>query len=258
MKLYAIRRRDGWHSPEELQATAGVSTRVGDEEMSEDIRWIRSYVVHESDGALGTVCIYQASSPEKVREHAERVGHAGDGDLRDRRHGARPAGSRCRPGLRFSLLREGGCVGARPLCLARGAHIPARSHASSRQRRHDATAPRRHQRRSAHVPVERARADQRAHVHDAGDPRRERQAVSRRAVRRGGLGEERPRCGPDHAQPRPHARDGRLPPGGAGRERPGASHLPPPCASRPAVLRRLAGLAARGVRGRSGAGIRSS
>jgi hypothetical protein len=74
MKLYAIRRRVGWHSPEEIQATAGVSARVGDEEMSEDIRWIRSYVVHEPDGALGTVCIYQASSPEKVREHAERVG----------------------------------------------------------------------------------------------------------------------------------------------------------------------------------------
>jgi hypothetical protein len=39
-----------------------------------DIRWIRSYVVHEADGGLGTVCIYQASSPEKIREHAERAG----------------------------------------------------------------------------------------------------------------------------------------------------------------------------------------
>jgi len=25
-------------------------------------------------GGLGTVCIYQASSPEKIREHAERAG----------------------------------------------------------------------------------------------------------------------------------------------------------------------------------------
>ena len=41
--------------------------------MSDDIRWIRSYVVHEPDGSLGTVCIYQASSPEKIREHASRV-----------------------------------------------------------------------------------------------------------------------------------------------------------------------------------------
>ena len=42
--------------------------------MSADIRWIRSYVVVEDDGGLGTVCIYQASSPEKIREHADRVG----------------------------------------------------------------------------------------------------------------------------------------------------------------------------------------
>ena len=45
-----------------------------DKEMSADIRWIRSYVVHEEDGTLGTLCVYQASSPEKIREHAERVG----------------------------------------------------------------------------------------------------------------------------------------------------------------------------------------
>ena len=46
--------------------------------MSSDIRWIRSYVVEESDGALGTVCIYEASSPEKIREHAKRVGMPAD------------------------------------------------------------------------------------------------------------------------------------------------------------------------------------
>jgi hypothetical protein len=41
--------------------------------MSDDIRWIRSYVVQEEDGSLGTVCIYEASSPEKIREHASRA-----------------------------------------------------------------------------------------------------------------------------------------------------------------------------------------
>ena len=46
--------------------------------MSEDIRWIRSYVVKESDGSLGTVCVYLASSPEKVLEHASRVGMPAD------------------------------------------------------------------------------------------------------------------------------------------------------------------------------------
>ena len=78
MLLYAIRRRDGWTTPEALQATAGRSKQVGDEEMSADVRWIRSYVVEEADGGLGTICIYQASSPEKLREHAARVGMPAD------------------------------------------------------------------------------------------------------------------------------------------------------------------------------------
>lgn len=38
--------------------------------MSEDIRWIRSYVLEESSGSLGTVCIYQATGPEAIRQHA--------------------------------------------------------------------------------------------------------------------------------------------------------------------------------------------
>ena len=74
MDLYVIRRRDGWRSPEELQAAAERSRKVGEEEMSDDIRWIRSYVTEEEGGALGTVCIYEASSPEKIREHASRAG----------------------------------------------------------------------------------------------------------------------------------------------------------------------------------------
>ena len=78
MNLYVIRRPSGWHSPESLQAAAARSKQVGDEEMSEDIRWIRSYVVHEADGTLGSFCIYQASSPEKIREHAGRVGMPAD------------------------------------------------------------------------------------------------------------------------------------------------------------------------------------
>ena len=75
MKTYVILRRGGWRSGEELEAAAARSSQVGDEEMSDDIRWIRSYVMAEpDDGGLGTVCIYEASSPEKIREHAERAG----------------------------------------------------------------------------------------------------------------------------------------------------------------------------------------
>ena len=73
MNTYVILRRSGWRSPEDLQAAAARSARVGDEEMSDDIRWIRSYVLEEDGGSVGTVCIYQASSPEAIREHASRA-----------------------------------------------------------------------------------------------------------------------------------------------------------------------------------------
>jgi thiamine biosynthesis protein ThiC len=73
MQQYVILRRSGWQSPDELQEAAGRSSKVGDEEMSDDIRWIRSYVLDEGGGPVGTVCIYEASSPEAIREHASRA-----------------------------------------------------------------------------------------------------------------------------------------------------------------------------------------
>ena len=73
MNTYAILRRSGWRSPEDLQQAAARSTKVGDEEMSDDIRWIRSYVLEEDGGSVGTVCIYQATSPEAIRDHAKRA-----------------------------------------------------------------------------------------------------------------------------------------------------------------------------------------
>jgi thiamine biosynthesis protein ThiC len=73
MDTYVILRRSGWRSPEDLEAAAGRSAQVGDEEMSDDIRWIRSYVLEEDGGSVGTVCVYQASSPEAIEEHARRA-----------------------------------------------------------------------------------------------------------------------------------------------------------------------------------------
>ena len=73
MDTYVILRRSGWQSPEELQEAAGRSSKVGDEEMSDDVRWIRSYVLEENGGSVGTVCIYQATSPEAIRDHATRA-----------------------------------------------------------------------------------------------------------------------------------------------------------------------------------------
>ena len=73
MQTYAILRRGGWKSGEELETAAARSREVGDNEMSDDIRWIRSYVLGEEAGGLGTVCIYQASSPDAIRDHAKRA-----------------------------------------------------------------------------------------------------------------------------------------------------------------------------------------
>ena len=73
MNLYAILRRDGFADAKDLEQAAARSTKVGDG-MPDDIRWIRSYVLAENSGAVGTVCIYQASSPEAIRKHAKDAG----------------------------------------------------------------------------------------------------------------------------------------------------------------------------------------
>ena len=71
MELYAILRRGGWRSGGELEEAAARSSKVGEEQMSQDVRWIRSYVLDEGGGSVGTVCIYEASSPEAIRKHAQ-------------------------------------------------------------------------------------------------------------------------------------------------------------------------------------------
>jgi len=78
MELFAIRRRNEWRSPAELEKTAARSSEIGDGEMSDQVRWIRSYVVNDDDGTLGTICIYEAVSPDALREHAKRVGMPAD------------------------------------------------------------------------------------------------------------------------------------------------------------------------------------
>ena len=69
METYVILRRGGWRTTADLEEAAARSTAEGDR-MPDDIAWIRSYVLAEPDGSVGTVCIYQASSPEAIRAHA--------------------------------------------------------------------------------------------------------------------------------------------------------------------------------------------
>ena len=71
MELYAILRRSGWRSGAELEEAAGRSTKVGNEDMPDEVRWIRSYVLSEDGGSVGTVCIYQATDEDAIRKHGD-------------------------------------------------------------------------------------------------------------------------------------------------------------------------------------------
>jgi len=73
MKLYGILRRNGWATSADLQVGGEKSAQVGDEPGS-GVRWIRSYVLSEESGEVGTFCVYEGESPEKIRAHAEASG----------------------------------------------------------------------------------------------------------------------------------------------------------------------------------------
>jgi len=78
MQTYVVFRRSAWLSREDLDDAAAVSSRVAEDEMSDQVRWIRSYVISEEDGTLGTVCIYQADDEDAIMEHAQRAELAAD------------------------------------------------------------------------------------------------------------------------------------------------------------------------------------
>jgi hypothetical protein len=72
LQTYAILRRGGWRTAADLGAAAERSTAVG-ESMSDEVRWIRSYALEEPNGSVGTVCVYEAVSPEAIRRHAAKA-----------------------------------------------------------------------------------------------------------------------------------------------------------------------------------------
>ena len=69
METYVILRRNGWPTAEDLKEASVRSAAEGDR-TPDDVAWIRSYVLEERDGSVGTLCVYQASSPEAIRRHA--------------------------------------------------------------------------------------------------------------------------------------------------------------------------------------------
>ncbi|MDP8929525.1 MAG: DUF4242 domain-containing protein [Actinomycetota bacterium] len=69
MDLYAILRRRAWQTPEELGEADGRS-RGAREKPGAGLRHVRSYVLGEQDGSLGTICFYLAESPDAILRHA--------------------------------------------------------------------------------------------------------------------------------------------------------------------------------------------
>ena len=66
MDLYVIRRPSAWANLQEPEAAGAKSAKIGNEEISDRVRWI----LKEPDGRFGSVCIYEARDPESFRAHA--------------------------------------------------------------------------------------------------------------------------------------------------------------------------------------------
>ena len=78
MSTYTIRRRKAWGSPEEVQAVAKRAKEIADRDFPDEVRWIRSYVLSDQDGTLGSLCVYQAVDADAIRRHSDRVGMPAD------------------------------------------------------------------------------------------------------------------------------------------------------------------------------------
>jgi hypothetical protein len=72
MPLYIVPRTRAWQTEEELAADVDCLPAVG-AALPGGVRWIRSYVVREEDGALSAYCVYEADDPEALMRHGEAV-----------------------------------------------------------------------------------------------------------------------------------------------------------------------------------------
>jgi hypothetical protein len=69
METYMIVRRRAWRT----RAAATAATRRADteaERLSEVVAHVRSYVLDETDGTMGSICVYEAVGPEAIRRHS--------------------------------------------------------------------------------------------------------------------------------------------------------------------------------------------
>jgi hypothetical protein len=77
----------------------GLRSQAEVDERTDQLRKIRSCVLREDDGALGAICLYEAVSPEAIREHAR----AADLPVDDVVKVSAIVVQRARPGIRHGL-----------------------------------------------------------------------------------------------------------------------------------------------------------
>ena len=71
VQTFVVVRRGAWKTQGDVRAARHRAAR--DLERFEEVaRWMRSYEVEESDGAIGSVCLYQAVTPEAIRSTRPR------------------------------------------------------------------------------------------------------------------------------------------------------------------------------------------
>jgi len=73
VNLYLVPRTGVWLSEEEVAAAADCLPAVN-ATLADHVRWIRTYVVQEADGTFGAYCLYEATSEEWLRRHADAIG----------------------------------------------------------------------------------------------------------------------------------------------------------------------------------------
>lgn len=76
--VHLVRRRQGWPTAAALERSAGLARRAAQEQRPLRVSWLRSYTVQERDGSLGTWCLYQATTPDALAEHAAQAGMPAD------------------------------------------------------------------------------------------------------------------------------------------------------------------------------------
>lgn len=70
METYVVVRRRAWQRHADAwEAVARASLEAT--RLSGIVTWAQSYVVEETDGTIGSICIYDAVSPEAVRHHSD-------------------------------------------------------------------------------------------------------------------------------------------------------------------------------------------